>query len=235
MQTDTFTPPVPVEHLKYGCEDAQSREYDWSRGYGEEWTSYAGEHLDCDNTIECPECDGTGDLDEQGDCPDCDGNGTRICPFDGVALVRSGLIECPECGNEYESDSDAPMMNYFYPLSEYGISEDDAVKLEGLSLCLVRFHESYGDHYDSDDSLPEYALALTGGGMDLSWDIAEGYMRLGYMPPLFTCRLPRFAGTNYTDPRKVWVIEGCKRSAEAVMREGQRALDYLDSLTGQEG
>jgi hypothetical protein len=73
-----------------------------------------------------------------------------------------------------------PMMGCCYPLPKphcglsdtWGWNTDDASKLDDLPLCIVEF--------DTDT----YGLALTGGGMDLSWEICEAFMRLRFLPPV---------------------------------------------------
>lgn len=76
----------------------------------------------------------------------------------------------PEPCGEYIGDAEGPMMNYAYPLDGDRVSEDSAVRLADLPLALV---ETDGGWF----------LALTGGGMDLSWEICAGYVRLGSYPP----------------------------------------------------
>lgn len=201
-----------VSTLWYGCEDTASRNYDWSRGYGENWTSYEAVEVECEG--------GTVENDEGEDVP---------CTFTGTVVVSSGCWECPECDEQHDGDSaEGPMMNYCYALPDHAsIDSDDAAKLAGTCLCLVNFH---GEDEDGIE-LPTWALALTGGGMDLSWDIAEAHMRLGYMPPSFVCNLPNYAGSNYSDPLKLWIIAGCRRTGEAIRNHGQDIIDRLERLT----
>lgn len=100
---------------------------------------------------------------------------------------------------------EGPMMNHFYPLPD-GMNEDtiEASKLiSGVPLCIVKLSP-----VDSDD---EWGLALTGGGMDLSWEICEAYMRLGYKPPLHFAGLPEMAGRG-TSTKDKWIIRGCRWS-----------------------
>ena len=67
-----------------------------------------------------------------------------------------------------------------------GNDEKEAAKaLVDLPLCIVYLIEEEA-----------YFLALTGGGMDLTWQICEAYMRLGYLPPTHFSRLPRYAGAT---------------------------------------
>lgn len=69
---------------------------------------------------------------------------------------------CEECG--FSEDSQQPMMNYYYPL-EFEPSEE-AIKntIENTNLTIMYNNET-NSHF----------LVLTGGGMDLSQDIALAY------------------------------------------------------------
>jgi len=97
--------------------------------------------------------------------------------------------------------SNQPMMNYLYPIGEGDeFDSEDAKAIDSLNVCLVYFTES-----------EEYALALTGGGMDLTWDIVEGYVRLGYLPPVHFSRLPKYAG-HKMNPRRRVIVSALLRS-----------------------
>lgn len=119
----------------------------------------------------------------------------------------------------YEAvDANQPMMNYYYPLpDEREYDEDDARAVQHLNLCLVHFME--------DET---YALALTGGGMDLSWDICEGFMRLGYYPPVHF-RLPNMAGTPDNEHHQT-VIQACIKGREIVKRWMDNDISDFESL-----
>jgi len=72
--------------------------------------------------------------------------------------------EC-ECYPDQVADENYPMMNYAYPLhSEPG--SDDIITVCKETNCTVVQDNETGDFY----------LALTGGGMDLSQDIAYAYI-----------------------------------------------------------
>ena len=115
--------------------------------------------------------------------------------------------------------SDGPMMNYYYPLPEDFYSdwylEEAAMVIGNTNLCIVHL-------LDTD----EYALALTGGGMDLPWDICEAYMLLGYLPPTHFCDLPDFAGTKLNAKNK-WIISGCQKSCKISMELAKYTLNKL--------
>ena len=71
------------------------------------------------------------------------------------------------------------MMNYAYPCAWH---DGATAALMLVDLPLVPVVLADGTH----------ALALTGGGMDLSWEICRAYVALGFLPPLHYCRdLPR--------------------------------------------
>jgi hypothetical protein len=128
--------------------------------------------------------------------------------------------------DEEDGEEDGPMMNYYYELPVFNqIESEAAAKLDGLPLCLV----------EVDD---RYALALTGGGMDLSWEICEAFMRLGYLPPVSFCDLPAMCGRGTLSSggeyggkelseRDAWIIEGCKRALALQKEHSTRRLDYV--------
>jgi hypothetical protein len=127
---------------------------------------------------------------------------------------------------EYEEykETNQPMMNYYYPLPAIDtekISKDEisyAKAIKDLPLCLV---------YLEKEGI--YALALTGGGMDLSWEICEAYIRLGYCPPLEFCELPRLAGKKI-DAKNRKIIEACIKTAEHVKSRAESIIKHLEGL-----
>jgi hypothetical protein len=97
---------------------------------------------------------------------------------------------------------EGPAMNYFYELPTVADVYEAAQAIAHLPLCLIEWHASSG--HDG------WALALTGGGMDLSWDICEAFMVLGYLPPLkYAGRLPDI-GKHGASAR--YVLRGARKS-----------------------
>lgn len=82
-----------------------------------------------------------------------------------------------------------PMMNFAWPVSfAYGMQDQEAVAslmdMHAGNTTLIEFNDEsnpFGDEFDSD--APEYAIALTGGGMDMSDHIAVAYLCCGCVPP----------------------------------------------------
>ncbi len=213
---------TPVKELRNDCINKIPVNYDWSSGYGEDWEVVMPDPSEW-NMAQCKEfCDRYGveypdpnpfdmtiaelatfAVEEEVDVSDP--NPTLL-----EKIVKAideeevwGLTEWRDHCQDWIWENPyswEPMMNYYYPLpGEF--DGEDAAKIDHLPLCIVHFLE--------DDS---YALALTGGGMNLSWEICEAHMRLGYLPPTHF-RLPRMAGTPPNE-RNRWIIDGCIRSAE---------------------
>src|SRR5271163_373738 len=88
----------------------------------------------------------------------------------------------------------APMMSCYYPV-EIDNVEEAARKLADTCLCVVRIDDETG-------------LALTGGGMHLSWEICEAFMLLGFLPPLHFCELPGMSGKDVDSARNKRIIAG---------------------------
>jgi hypothetical protein len=93
---------------------------------------------------------------------------------------------------------EGPMMSYWYPV-EIDDKEEAARALVDLPVCVVEVDGQTG-------------LALTGGGMDLSWDICEAFVVLGYLPPLHFCDLPGMAGKNPDSARNRRTVAACLKS-----------------------
>jgi len=106
-------------------------------------------------------------------------------------------LQCENCDDYLGQEG--PMMNYAYPVdvARVGGPREAAIAIAHLPLCIVEI----------EDHEPVYNLALTGGGMDLSWEIVEAYMRLGYLPPMHFCGLPHMAGMRDT-PTNRWICSG---------------------------
>ena len=156
----------------------------------------------------------------------------QTCSECGAVVINGDdhKEDCPEYNTDCrDMGSEGPMMNYLYPLPLYGMwvwRGDRAEKVDALEaaraiadlpLCIV-----------TNDS-GEDGLALTGGGMDLSWEICEAYMRLGYLPPLHYCRLPNMAGKPL-NARNKWILAGCRRSAQIAVSRARWAIKDLMKL-----
>jgi hypothetical protein len=145
-----------------------------------------------------------GDSWECTECTACETCGAMIP--NGNGELHSQIDENSECGGVVP-ESEGPMMSYYYELP--GARSGDAMQIAHLPLCVVDFTE--GNRQDM------VALALTGGGMDFSWEICEGFMRMGYLPPLAFCDLPEMGrGASAVDK---WIVAGCLRSCSVASKQ----------------
>lgn len=117
----------------------------------------------------------------------------------GEGPVECENTDCERFNEEVGSGDDGPMMNYWYPLP-FDPSDSAIAELANLPLCVVYIDDAPG-------------LALTGGGMDLSWEICEAFMRLGCLPPLHFSALPAICGRGVSKGDKV-IAKACERSAD---------------------
>jgi hypothetical protein len=119
--------------------------------------------------------------------------------------------------DDQEAGDYSPTMNYAYPLGRNdSFGAEDADKIKDLPLVLI---EMGGDYY----------LALTGGGMDFSWEICAGYVRLGFCPPFhFASGLPKMAQNADRDMRLV--IAGAKKTMNALENWVRNGRDDIRGL-----
>lgn len=110
--------------------------------------------------------------------------------------------------------NEGPMMNYWYPCHIEKPAEE-AKKIVDLPLCIVEIDGKTG-------------FALTGGGMDFSWQICEAYMLQGYLPPAEFADLPVMSGKDNSQ-RTRWVVSGCEASFRAQLDRANHKLATLRS------
>ena len=121
----------------------------------------------------------------------------------------------------YQWGGEGPMMNYWYPIEEDAgeYSRFDpvwaAVKITDEPLCVVLVDDKYG-------------LALTGGGMDLSWNVCRAFMKVGKLPPAHFSDLPAFA-EEWSETKDL-VVAGMRRSLEWMRDQMTYRLERLESL-----
>ena len=102
---------------------------------------------------------------------------------------------------EQENEEYVPMMNYIYPLGDaFQVPQDCRKKLVNTTIVQID-----GKFY----------LALTGGGMDLSWEICESFINLGYYPPTHFSRLPSMSGRGESAKDRR-IIQCCNESLRTV-------------------
>jgi hypothetical protein len=180
--------------------DSKPIDFDWTSNPLADISEEPGTPWDFWEAVECPKCK-------------------------RIVVAHAGMTECPgaseeeddegnageDCGEEISAEG--PMMNYWYPC-DIRDPEEAARTIADLPLCVVQVGDDYG-------------LALTGGGMDLSWAICEAFVLLGFYPPTHFADLPRMAGpvskgmrsvveamTEGLKIRKGWIDRDIKRMPE---------------------
>jgi hypothetical protein len=199
---------LSIEGLSLAAVEVVSKPFDWAaEGEGQAW-----------NNVYAP-----GVM-----CPDCE----TVFP-DGEATAT-----CPHCSNAYlEERAGDPMMNYVWPLPAFGGEDGGAEIAQGtlmearINICLVQVADIGPERDD------EYGLALTGGGMNLAWDIAQAYVLLGYVPPVALYdSLPCFAGQDNSQEPFASVLKACHRGLESARNRliwAEKKLLDCQTWTGQ--
>jgi len=130
-----------------------------------------------------------------------------------------GEVDCEDCNGSGMRDTENndgwfPMMNY-YPLPD-GFDIPDNVQELLVCTTIVRF--------EADDKL---ALVLTGGGMNLSWEICESYINLGLYPPVHFARLARMCGRGESE-NDLRIMAYCRESLRIARNQAKYELDGFD-------
>lgn len=197
--------------LHVGFVDAKPENYDFGTAQTDEDGNPAWDYIDA---VKCNDChnwivDDTdhGFINAEGDPVPAEAlMAAHELEDDGLDewAAANGFEHCPRYGDGYlEFDSaEGPMMNYRYPISDQLYTSAHAHAIADLNLCLVQTSDS------------ATYLALTGGGMDMSWDICAGYVRLGFLPPSHF-ELPEFAGMTLDAPTAL-TIAAVERSNEVL-------------------
>lgn len=136
-------------------------------------------------------------------------------PFEALCKlceIDSDIFD--EDGDEAEEQWH-PMMNYLHPLPGGVRCDDDEWH---RAMCNMTLVEVDGEQF----------LALTGGGMDMTWYICETYLRCGYLPPAECAgSLPRMGGSGKSEKDRM-IMAACKLSLEARRDRASCALEDLE-------
>lgn len=242
-----MTETIDVGRLHVSTCDVTPRNIDWSRGQdeGEEphetWQSFSYEH-DRDGTftdytlvaaggsVVAVVFDGTAyeSWEEWDEANPSEAQSTQEADMEEqFGFTEEVFAELMEV-EPYQYGAEGPMMNYWYPIEEtreYGRFAHNtfdpvaaAAKLDG-PLCLVLVDDEYG-------------LALTGGGMDLSWEICDAFVQLGKCPPLHFLDLPHMADTWRDMHQRVYL--GAQRTLEFTINHANRVKERLDDYKAKQ-
>lgn len=154
-----------------------------------------------------------------------------VYPSTADVSVEDAMDALSEYGVEFEEDEDdeslcdkladayrehsedfEPVMNFYIDIDdEFTDPEELATKL--FDTCL-------GVAIVDDRTV----LTLLGGGMDMTWEICEAFMKLGSVPPLTYCRLPGMAGRG-TSPKDLEIIAACNKALTAAIKGFERDIE----------
>jgi len=129
--------------------------------------------------------------------------------FDTDVNLKAVLNECRERIFDAIIDGDdlTPMMDYLYPIELQDPEEAQSILYHAvIPVVVVHAYVPQEDEW-------KYYLALSGGGMDLRWEICEAYIRLGYLPPVYFCDLPAMWGRGQSQKDRL-IIDACLESIE---------------------
>lgn len=148
-------------------------------------------------------------------------------PSESVEAIKEFMEENDTLADEwrdqvdYESQYQVPMMNtlYYYP-SFVSFEEADRYKTSG-SITLL---------YDSERD--QWAIGMTGGGMDLSPHLLDSFIRLEKGVPVNIAEAIRLNYNAYV--REETHAENCRMLARAFLNNGVRDLSRYKELTGEE-
>ncbi len=189
--------------LSLSCDavDVQSRDIDWREALGEDMEGWrAFESFECDECGREAVMSSLGEDEHRYIEPEVDDD-------------EGGMVD-NECMGYLCFEG--PAMNYWYPV-KIDDCEAAAAKITHLPLCVVEFKDG------------QTGLALTGGGMDLSWEICEAFIELGYYPPVHFCDLPDMAGMQWNG-RTERIVAACKESARIQSGWAEGKISRLENL-----
>lgn len=193
----TWIVEVPVEDLDTSCVTTEPEQLDW--GLDQEEGDAVFYRYAWHEPVECETCGRTTIL---------------------VGPPERRNVPCGgECGSSITSQGPSVSAAYRLP-SEWPEDRHESVhaaawRIRGLNLCLVDFEDS-GAVY----------LTQTGGFYDANWEIAQGFLALGFLPPAHL-RLTPTAGMRYTHTRE-YTLDAMSRSLDCLSAQVAVARLTLD-------
>jgi hypothetical protein len=159
----------------------------------------------------------------------CDTVDVKPIYFDfGKGYMETWEVPLNLTEQEQENEEFSPMMNYYYPLPNLFVHDMKTLFGEDWATKIKKQLSNTTLIYFLNDET--YALALTGGGMDFSWEICESFINLGYLPPFHFCELPNMAGIQYNTAKVKRIIRACKRSCDIMTMRATRTKKHIKSL-----
>lgn len=169
--------------------------------------------------------------DEYGEVHDCEENRERLYG----ALVKEDVpyreaeriaYEDVDVSDFYEQRSDY-VSNWLWPIPACRLEPETIMGVfRDLPFAVTIYEAGYEPNRDEDYTL---SFSLTGGGQDFTWQIAEAYVRLGYLPPIALCELPNEAGRGYggySEKKDAMLYRCCIESTRVALDRAVRRHGY---------
>lgn len=111
-------------------------------------------------------------------------------------------------GGEIETSRFYPATNWMYPLPTFWNKKNDILNLRFIAeliepITLIYFKKE-NETYLSTSEVRD----------DFLWDMALSYLRLGYLPPLWTCKIAVLPGMDINQPELKLVALGCRKTLD---------------------
>lgn len=120
----------------------------------------------------------------------------------GEGYADTWEVAVQRTDEEMDNSEYEPMYNTIYPLpDDFEVPEDFRKKMSNMTIVDIK----------EDGEWVKY-LALTGCGMDMTWQICETYINLGFYPPTEHARLPAMGGEVYNKGKNLKTIRACNAS-----------------------
>lgn len=139
----------------------------------------------------------------------------------GWEAARRALEAIEPAELEGAQEAQGPMMNYYYPLaSDFRKSAAElAALIADLPLCVVELADG------------RLVLALSGGGMDLTWEIGEAHVRCGFFPPAWL-NFPAAMDADGLNDRRRYVLRAAATHLWNTARNAESMALRLEALMG---
>jgi hypothetical protein len=236
MSNYTLIPPhitEAVKNLSSGALGSKPVDFDFGKGYPETWDYTPAAWCETCGAIVVSGDDHNFTLVDVDGAPVTnpdDGQVITVGSEDGgddewgeFIALRGEVDSWKACeyadrdARDLDPHCEGPVMSYYYPL-DLSDPSDAARKLVDTCLVVVDVGGVTG-------------LALNSGGMDLSWEICEAFILLGFLPPTHFADLPSMAGLAASEGN-LTIIAACQRSTQVAIERLERNQTRLNHLQG---
>lgn len=111
-------------------------------------------------------------------------------------------------GGEIETSRFYPDTDWLYPLPTFWNKKNEILNLRYIAeliepITLIYFPAENETYLSTAKTQPDFL-----------WDMALSYLRLGYLPPLWTCKIAVLPGMDLNQPELKIVALGCRKTLD---------------------